>query len=248
MSNTVELPILNDLIRGGVGWGSNILVEFEPDSLWYETSLTIAAGLLKSRVEVHYHTFIRPPHEVGELLTRFGLDVEKFQKSDLLKVVDSYTAQVGLNVAEGSEDSAVIGTITRSLKMADWSIGFAKEMKTGTGYLAKEGALLHIDDNTSVLLQYNDEKTFIDVWRTRALPHTRASGSLFLYAFVTGVGSSALCKQLESLSDGIVDFKSNENEGRIEHLVRVRVMRGRNVDSRWHRLLLQENGEVALAD
>jgi KaiC/GvpD/RAD55 family RecA-like ATPase len=244
----LQLPILSSLIHGGVDYGINILVEFEPDSLWYETSFTIAANMLKSRIRVHYHTFVRPPQEVRGLLAGFGLDIDKLQQSGLLKIIDSHTAQVGLSAAEGSQDSPVIAAATQSLKMADWSIGFAKEMKAGTGYLAETEKGLHLDDNTSVLLQYNDEKTFVDVWRTRNLPHTRLGGMVFLYAFVTGVGSSTLYRQLESLSDGIVDFKSPETGGQIEHLMRVRTMRGKTFDSRWRRIRLMENGEVALAD
>lgn len=71
---------------------------------------------------------------------------------------------------------------------------------------------------------------------------------VFTPALVTGVGSSALYRQLESLSDGIVDFKSAETGDQVEHLVRVRTMRGRTYDSRRRRIQLLENGEVALAD
>jgi KaiC/GvpD/RAD55 family RecA-like ATPase len=107
---------------------------------------------------------------------------------------------------------------------------------------------LHIDDNASVFLQYNDERTFVDVWRTRNLPQTRAAEAICLYALVAGIGSSAFYRQLESLSDGIVDFKSPEAGGQVEHLMRVRTMRGKTYDSRWRHLRLMENGAVTLVD
>lgn len=46
------------------------------------------------------------------------------------------------------------------------------------------------------------------------------------------------------MSDGIVDFKTHDKNGQIEHRVRVRVMRGANYDSRWRTLRLLESGEV----
>jgi KaiC/GvpD/RAD55 family RecA-like ATPase len=235
------------VIQSGVDYGANILVEFEPDSLWYEASFTISTRLLKDGIGVHYHTFIRSPKEVTTALARLGLETDKLQASGLFKIIDSYTVQVGLGSSEVSRDSPVIGTVTQSLKLADWSIGFAKEMKEGTGYVA-ERKVLHVDDSTSVLLQYNDERTFLDVWRTRALPHTRVSGQLFIYALLIGAGSNSLYKQLESLSDGIVDFRIQDTGGQIEHLMRVRTMRGRNIDSRWHRIQLLNNGEVSLVE
>jgi KaiC/GvpD/RAD55 family RecA-like ATPase len=65
---------------------------------------------------------------------------------------------------------------------------------------------------------------------------------------VKGVHSEAFYNQLESWHDGIVDVKSVEQEGRIGHFIRVRMMRGEDCDSKWHRLKLLENHEVTLAD
>lgn len=106
---------------------------------------------------------------------------------------------------------------------------------------------LHIDDNTSVLLQYNSEKEMIDLWRTRFIALSRARGDVMFHSLVGGVYSEAFYKQFESLCDGIIDFRSHEQGGQIEHEVRVRAMRGRTFDSRWRRLRLLTDGEVALA-
>jgi KaiC/GvpD/RAD55 family RecA-like ATPase len=160
-------------------------------------------------------------------------------------VVDSYTTQIGLNLSEESRGSAKIETVAeKSLKLADWSIGIAKDMKM-EAVAEIDKRRLHIDDNSSVLLQYNDEKVIIDVWRTRNLPHTRVRESVFLYALLTEVGSPSFQKQLESISDGIIEFKSEDKGGEIEQYVRVSTMRGRSYDSRWRRLQLLDN-EVKL--
>jgi KaiC/GvpD/RAD55 family RecA-like ATPase len=62
------------------------------------------------------------------------------------------------------------------------------------------------------------------------------------------VASDAFYRQFESLADGIIEFKSEEKSGRIEHYVRVRAMRGKPYDSRWRTLQVLDNGEVKLAE
>jgi len=61
---------------------------------------------------------------------------------------------------------------------------------------------------------------------------------------VLGVHSEAFYRQLESLCDGIFEFKNEETGGTRNHLVRVKAMRGRKYDPQWHRLMVGENLEV----
>ena len=67
-------------------------------------------------------------------------------------------------------------------------------------------------------------------------------------SLMKGAASDGFTKQFELLSDAIIDIKNRESEGRIEHVLRVRTMRGRPYDSRWRRLNLLQTGEVALVD
>jgi KaiC/GvpD/RAD55 family RecA-like ATPase len=98
------------------------------------------------------------------------------------------------------------------------------------------------------MLRYNSETKFVDVVRTRDVPYWKALDLAMINALATGNASTSFYAQYELLCDGIIDFKGEEREGRIEHLARVRKIRGRNYDSRWHKLLLQDNGEVTLSD
>ena len=71
-----------------------------------------------------------------------------------------------------------------------------------------------------------------------------AQKQISLQSFVKEVASDSFYRQFESLSDGIVEFKTQETEGQIEHLLRVRALRGRKIDTRRHRLELTGAGEV----
>ena len=241
MPVTLSLPVLSELVPGGVDYGSNILVEFEPRSIWFETSLTLTAHALRERVRTEYHTFQRTPKEVRNGLVRLGANVQAAEAGGNFTIIDSHTVQMGLGPPETLQN-----VVTQSVKLSDWSIGFVKQLKAG----AEQGDLgwLHIDDNTGILLEYNQEKDFIDVWRTRVIPYIRECESLLVYSVLTGVGSDAFHKKLESLSDGIIDFKSEEREGRLEQFVRLGSMRGRSVDTRWRRLKFSEKGEVTILE
>ena len=246
MSSGLSLPFLKELIEGSVDYGTSLLVEFEPDSIWYETSLTLAAQALKVGIRTDYHLFQHMPSELREAFTRFGLDVKQLEEHDSLRILDSYTVQTGLGVNESSEKSRVPRYYSQSLKLSDWSIADVQRIKSGVP--EEDKRRLHIDDNTGVLLQYNDEKACIDNWRTRSRPHTKVQEIVLFNSLMKGAASDAFTKQFELLSDAIIDIKSQEKEGRIEHVLRVRAMRGRPYDSRWRRLRLLQTGEVALAD
>ncbi len=105
---------------------------------------------------------------------------------------------------------------------------------------------MHIDDNFSIMNRYNQESTILDWLRTRDIPENRASETIVLHAILLGVGSESFCSQIEALHDVIVDFKSEEQAEKIEHYVRVRLIRGKRADSRWRKLGLLDNGEVSL--
>lgn len=77
---------------------------------------------------------------------------------------------------------------------------------------------------------------------------TRNDEGIMLLSILRGTVSDTFLNQFESMSDGIIDFKAEENAGEIEQLVRVRLMRRRKFKSRWQRLNLADTGEVTLTE
>ncbi len=235
LSRAAALPILKGSIQGRIQYGTNLLIEFAPDSIWYETSFTIAAGALRDGLKTEYHTFERNPNEIRNALTNLGLNAKKLEEEGALRIKDSYTTQLGLRVTEE----------TQSVKLADMSLTQSRLLKEG--YAEEQKGWLHIDDNLSVLNRYNSENAIVDWLRTRGIPDTKASGSLWIFSLLTGVASESFYRQCESLSDGIIDFEGKETEGRMEQRVRVRLLRGKPFDSSWRKIRLLDTGEVTLS-
>jgi len=244
MSDTLAVPILRELIPQGIDYGSALLVEFEPDSIWYETSLTIAAKALREGMKTAYHTFRHAPRDVERAISRFGLDGKKLKNDGLFELIDSYTVQTGLAEAERLQNVSTEYALVESLKLPDWSISYSQAIKVGIP--DKKKKWIHIDDDTTVMTKYNSENAIIEFLRTRGLPITRSTETIVLGAYLKGVTSDAFYRQQEALNDGIIELRAQENEGEIEQKLRVRAMQGKKFDSKWHTLKLQENGEVIL--
>ena len=245
LSSGLSLPLLRDLVPGSIEYGTMLMVEFEPDALWYESSLTMTAQAVREGRRTVYHVFEHPPNDVRSFLSNLGLDVKKLEEDNVLHIVDSFTVQTGLGFPKQTAGWSN-GGADRSLRLWDWSLEAGQILKAG--YREEWKNWLHIDENFGILLQYNPEKLVIDFTRTRALPEARDQKQISLHSFVKGVASDSFYKQFESLCDGIIEFKTEEAGNEIEHLLRVRALRGRKHDTKWHRLELSDNGEVSVAD
>jgi KaiC/GvpD/RAD55 family RecA-like ATPase len=243
LTSELSIPILNRIVPGGFKYGQLLFVGYEPDSVWYETSLTIAGLALKGGLRVEYHSYEHIPGEVRSSLAILGVDVKRLEVEDKLRIEDSYTVQTGLGLPEKPAKKQVP---VIPLKLSESSIEVAQHMKAGIA--ESDRRLLHIDDNAGVLLQYNDEKTFLNFVRTRMVPWARARETTYLIGFLIEVASEAFYKQVGSLLDGRIDFKSEEKEDEIRHYFRMRTLRGQTCDSRWKELRVQENGEITLVD
>ncbi len=91
MSSALSIPIVKELVPGGIDYGTTVLVEFEPRSLWHEASLAIATQALRNGISTVYHIFKRFPKEVTVDFARLGLNVKQLEEEGKLRVWDNYT-------------------------------------------------------------------------------------------------------------------------------------------------------------
>lgn len=242
----VHVPIFSDIVPGGFTYGANYLIEFQPSSLWYEVSLTIAARALKSGVRTHFHTFMHVPGEVREGLQKLGIDVKKLESEDRFRLIDSYTSLTGLPIQP--ESTRLYSRTSVSLNDPEYLDRYTENIAD----LVKNGApdseknWLHLDDNTSIFNRYFKEQDVLNIFQTRVFQLTRILNLSAFHSVVTGVWSDSFYKQFEAQCNGVIDFKAEEDEGQLENYVRVRSIRGKPCDSRWRHLRLEDNGQVVL--
>ncbi len=245
LSNSLILPILNEMVASGLRYGGHYLVEFEPDSLWYETSLTIAARALKNGVRTEYHTFQHVPSDVRESLSSLGLNLERLEQEGAFRVWDTFTYLTDLGLApEAQAGASHTWEIYKPTFFADLTEEVASMVKAGVS--ENEKRWLHIDDNTSVLNRYLEESEIVNIWQTRLIPYARVREVVNLLSIAVGVASDQFYKQMESLCDGIIDFRTREESGQVEHYMRIRTLHGKTHDSRWRRLRLSDDGMVTV--
>jgi KaiC/GvpD/RAD55 family RecA-like ATPase len=229
-----KIPILEDLTKGPIPSGSNILVEFDPASQWYNASLTIAAGWLSTGGRVSYIANSQSPHDIRSGLRSLGLRVEELEEKDQLWITDLYAASIGQKSKEKFAPE--------SLKVADLSIWIAREAMVETS--APE--FLVIAENNSILDRFNDEKNWVELMLTRPIPMAKSRQMTQVLGFMSGIHSNWAYKQLEAVADGIVDFKVEEANEMTRDLIRMRTMRKVPFDRKWHVVSLGKNFEVTL--
>src|SRR5690242_3967939 len=140
------ITLLNELVPNGIDYSSFLLVEFESESCWYEMVYTMAVQALRSRVRTDLHLLQHSPREARESLRKLGIDVAKFEREDLLRIIDSYTVQIGIGEAEKVKGSNVFKT--ESVKLSDWALAMGEELRSEIPETEKYR--LHIDDNSTV--------------------------------------------------------------------------------------------------
>ncbi len=232
----MQVRLIENLTQGPIPAGSNLLVEYDATSQWYNASLTIAAGWLRDGGGIGYGTAAQPPENIRAQLKRLGLNTAELERDDRLAVYDYYAATMGLKSKEKY--------VWDSLKVADMSILVSKLMKeppVGVG-----ADWLRVWDDISCLDRFNDEKSWVEFMLSRFIPLAVSWKSTGIRGVIRDVHSDRAYKRLEAAHDGVIDFKLDETGDPPRNLIRIRSMRNVVFDGRWYSLKVGDNFEVSL--
>jgi KaiC/GvpD/RAD55 family RecA-like ATPase len=233
-----RIPLIDDLTDGQLPPGSNVMVEFDAASQWYNSCLTIAAGWVKTGGSIGYNGFTKAPEDVRLQLTRLGLGVGELEGNDRLRVYDWYTPTLG----KKSKEKYGID----SLKVADQSILFRLTEDDLKDADSEWPESLRIVDNFSALARFNDERSWVEFMLTRVYPIGPVRKSTLVFGIMKGVLSEWAVRQLEGSADGIIDFKLEETGGKIRDLMQIRIMRNVHFNRQPTELTVGQNFEIAV--
>lgn len=194
----------------------------------------MTAGWLNTGGKADFGTFTQPPNDVRAQMKRLGLEPEVLEREGRLIITDWYTATLGQKSKEKESHE--------TLKISDLSIHFAQTLLRGE----PEPDMITTCDDESTFARFNDEKTWMELELTRAIPGLKRRRMTSLFPVMNGVHSEWVYKRWEGVSDGIIDFKVDAGADEVRNLIRIRLMRNVHFDSRWHALKIGENFEVTL--
>ncbi|OFX17719.1 hypothetical protein A3K71_05620 [archaeon RBG_16_50_20] len=255
---SVSVPLLAELIPGGVKPGAMLLVEFDPESQWFAVATTLVARYFQQNRHVCYLAMARSPEDVKRCVSEIGVDIPAAEKSGRLVVEDWYSATLTggrletANAQGGMFEPIQGGLRVRSLKVADLSVEWLKTTKVGPqAYDIVDhwpvGSMIVVE-SFSGILRFNEEKPFVEWMESRVNPEERKRKSITLQGFVRGIHSDWLYKRMESASDGVIDIRVMERGEETKNLLRVRSLKGQPHDSRWHEIEIKSNGEANLVE
>lgn len=252
----VNIPLLSQLIPGGIKPGVQFVVEFDPDSQWLSVATTIAARFIIGGGRVAYGAITRSTEAVKEALSQLGVDVAAAVKASHLNIDDWYTATLtGGRIDTGPGRGSVLepmegGLRVRSLTVADLSVQWLKDMKEGfkPGDVVETwpAGALGVSESLSELLRFNEENSFVEFFLSRMLPNDRRAKRIGLRGIATGIHSPMLYKRLENALDGVIDVRVLEQNGVPETFLRIRVLKSQPHDNRWYEIEIKSKGEAVL--
>jgi KaiC/GvpD/RAD55 family RecA-like ATPase len=250
----VNVPLLARLIPGGVRPATIFGVEFDPESQWFAVATTIAAKTLLQNRYVSYLAMARPLDNVLQELSALGVNVAAAFKSALLEVIDWYSATLtGGRLGTGAGQEEVFEQIEegvsriRSLKVADLSLHWLKQMKSGPEIYekARTGEFGFVESCSSQL-RFNEEKPYVEWMESRVNPEERRLKNITFQGFVRGVHSEWVYRRMEADWDGVIDVRVMDEGGEAKSFLRMRSLKGLPYDGRWHEIEIKPNGEAVL--
>ena len=252
--NPVSIPILTGLIPDGVKPGTLFLVELDPESQWLAVATTITANYLRAGGRVSYTASLRFPETVREKLVALGVDVSAAISEGRFAVDDFYSATFTGGRLEGAGASVYEpvegGHRARSLKVADLSVEFLKDMQQGPEaggvYENWPPGAFTIVESWSQMLRFNEEKPYLEWMISRDNPNLRRAKRIAFEGVVRDIHTESFYKRLESDFDGVIDLRVRERDEEWRNFLCIRSLKGQPHDARWHEIQIKRNGEAAL--
>jgi KaiC/GvpD/RAD55 family RecA-like ATPase len=230
-----RLPLIEDLTQGPIPPGSQLLAEFDSTSIWFNASLNIAVGWLRTGGSVAYNVGFQPPEDLRSQLRRIEPNIDDYEMKEKLRVCDLYSATLG---RKSSEKYAL-----KSLKVADLSLRMSREFHN---FITPGPDSIEIVDDLTVFARFNDERNWVEWELTRDFAVYKMQKVTNILGLIKGVQSESAYKRLEAASDGVIDFKVDEVSDPPRHIMRIRSMRSVAFDGRWQALKIGENSSVTL--
>lgn len=218
---SVQIPILVDLIPAGVPYRTAFVIEYDPDSSYYQILESIVHDLLSAGQVVSFFDYTRFPDQVRQDLRALGSDIDTLEAQGKFRLYDGYSATLGVKSKEK--------LAFESLKVADISLYFLKMTKDENPIRNDVG----FSDSGTIGLRYNEEKAFLDWYATRVIPRVKLHDRISFSAFVSEVHSAPFYKSIEDMCDGVIDVKFDDSEGTPRTRLRVRAFKAGQFNGSW---------------
>ncbi len=228
------LPLIQELLEETLPSGVELMVEYDPTSLWYDASLTMAAGWLEQEGTVEYSVGNQPPENIRAQLKKLGVNVEKLEELDKLAIIDWYSATLGHKSKEKYH--------VDSLKVADLSIRFGEHLKVPE----PRPSFLTLNDDWSFGSRFNDEKDYLHFILTRGFRTASPAKTTEVDAFMKGVHSDSFYRQLQAAANGVIEFKFDDTGEKPRNIMRIKGMRNMRFDANWHEIMISANSRVTI--
>jgi len=180
-----RLPLIEDLTSAPIPPGSQLLAEFDSTSIWFNASLNIALGWLRTGGLVGYNVGVQPADDLRSQLRRIEPNIDEYETKEKLKVWDLYSATLG---RKSTEKYAV-----ESLKVVDLSVAYSRDRMR----LPSSPGLIEIVDDLTVFARFNDEKNWVEWELTRDFAAYKMQKVTNILGLVKGVQSEWATEDLK---------------------------------------------------
>ncbi len=206
---------------------------YDPPSHWLSLIMTMASGVLRNGYVVNVVTVASPPSQIRRELRRNIPKIDELESSNKLLIADWHTWMTG----KKSDERISVGSLSVGGLSLDQSI-FVKELSPTYD--------LVVVDNISMVLKYNDERSFMQ-WFDKLVARLKPLKGIRLYGFVKGFHSEALYSNVEALADGVIELKYREHNGKLENAIRIKSLKGMMHHTEWKSLEINSDGTLRLS-